>query len=106
MFNGTFLPISVEPKLRGRALRFMSDLIFLLEKNGHTITFEYNRCHIEMYGQLTEINLRQKYFRKRDKDALGYGSERYEKANCSNFRLVPMPERGGSIRKQKGWRIT
>ena len=101
MFNGTFLPISVEPKLRGRALRFMSDLIFLLEKNGHTITFEYNRCHIEMYGQLTEINLRQKYFRKRDKDALGYGSERYEKSELLEFQIGSHARKGWIDKKTK-----
>ena len=74
-YNSDFLPISVEPKLRARALRFMNDLINLLEANNHSIKFEYNHCHIEMYGQLTEINLRQKYFRKRIKNSSGYSSE-------------------------------
>lgn len=100
-YNGSFLPISVEPKLRGRALRFMSDMIFLLEKNGHGITFEYNRCHIEMYGQLTEINLRQKYFRKRDKDAMGYGSERYEKSELLEFQIGSYARKGWIDKKTK-----
>ncbi len=100
-YNGSFLPISVEPKLRGRAFRFMSDIIFLLEENGHGITFEYNRCHIEMYGQLTEINLRQKYFRKRDKDALGYGSERYEKSELLEFQIGSYARKGWMDKKTK-----
>jgi hypothetical protein len=86
-YNSAFLPISVEPKLRTRALRFMNDLIHLLEANGHSIKFELNRCHIEMYGQLTEINLRQKYFRKRIKNSAGYRSDTYEKSNKLEFQV-------------------
>ena len=41
-YNSNFLPISVEPKLRSRALRFMNDLIILLESNGHNIKFYIN----------------------------------------------------------------
>ena len=86
-YNSEFLPILVEPKLRARALRFMNDLIHLLEANGHSIKFYLNRCHIEMYGQLTEINLRQKYFRKRIKDSSVYGSDTYEKSNKLEFQV-------------------
>ena len=53
-YNSEFLPISVEPKLRLRAFRFMNDLIHLLESNGHSIKFYLNRCHIEMYGQFAK----------------------------------------------------
>lgn len=40
-YNSKFLPISVEPKHRKRALDFMDTLIKLLEENNHTIKFEY-----------------------------------------------------------------
>ncbi len=65
----------------------MNDLIILLEKNNHSIKFEYNRCHIEMYGQLTEINLRQKYFRKRIKDNSGYSSNSFVKSEKLEFQI-------------------
>lgn len=94
-YNNEFLPISVEPKLRGRALRFMNDLILLLEANKHSIKFEYNHCHIEMYGQLTEINLRQKYFRKRIKDTSGYGVDTSEKSSKLEFQV--------GYHARKGW---
>ncbi len=100
-YNSEFLPISVEPKLRGRALRFMNDLILLLEANKHSIKFEYNRCHIEMYGQLTEINLRQKYFRKRVKDASGYSPDTYEKSNKLEFQVGSYARKGWVDRETK-----
>ena len=100
-YNGEFLPISVEPKLRARALKFMSDLIYLLEANGHIIRFEYDRCHIEMYGQLTEINLRQKYFRKRIKNSSGYSTETYEKSNKLEFQIGYHARKGWIDRKIK-----
>lgn len=87
-FYSKYLPISVEPKLRRRALRFMDTLIKKLEENNHSIKFEYERCHIEMYGQLTEINLRQKYFRKRIKDeGSSYSRDTYEKSNKLEFQI-------------------
>lgn len=58
-FNGQYLPIHTEPKLRRRALKFMDTLIKKLEENNYRIQFEYERCYIEMYGVLTQINLRQ-----------------------------------------------
>lgn len=94
-YNAKFLPISVEPKLRKRALGFMNDLILLLEANNHRIKFEMNRCHIEMYGQLKEINLRQKYFRVRTPNGHGYNSESYIKSDKLEFQI------GYSYRK--GW---
>lgn len=100
-YNSEFLPISVEPKLRPRALRFMNDLILLLEANGHNIKFEINRCHIEMYGQLTEIHLRQKYFRKRIKNASGYGTDTYEKSNKLEFQVGSYARKGWIDMKTK-----
>jgi hypothetical protein len=100
-YNSAFLPISVESKLRTRALRFMNALINLLETNNHSIKFELNRCHIEMYGQLTEINLRQKYFRKRIKDSSGYGSDTYEKSNKLEFQVGSYARKGWIDKKTK-----
>ncbi|CAM3258335.1 hypothetical protein [Aequorivita lipolytica] len=93
-YNSQFLPISVEPKLRKRALKFMNDLILLLEANNHSIQFEYDNCHIEMYGQLTEINLRQKYFRKRTMGKRGYSHETYEKSNKLEFQIGSYARKG------------
>ncbi|WP_242157349.1 hypothetical protein [Aestuariivivens sediminis] len=84
-FGSQFLPIHTEPKLRKRALKFMDALIRKLEENNHSIKFEYQDCHIEMYGVLTQINLRQKYFRKRIPDSRGYVSNSYEKSNLLEF---------------------
>jgi hypothetical protein len=100
-YNSHFLPISVEPKLRPRALKFMNDLIHLLEANGHCIKFYLNRCHIEMYDQLTEIHLRQKYFRKRIKDASGYGTDTYEKSNKLEFQIGYHARKGWIDKKTK-----
>ncbi len=86
-YDSEFLPISVEPKLRERALNFMNDLIHLLEANDHCIKFDMNRCHVEMYGQLTEINLRQKYFRKRIPNDYGYSHNTFEKSNKLEFQI-------------------
>ena len=93
-FNGTCLPISVEPKLRSHAFDFMNDLIVYIEKKGHIVTFKYDRCHIEMYGQLTEINLRQKYFRKRKKNASGFSMETYEKSMFLEFQVGSHTRKG------------
>jgi hypothetical protein len=100
-YNSQFLSISVEPKLRTRALRFMNNLINLLEANNHSIKFELNRCHIEMYGQLTEIHLRQKYFRKRIKDSSGYSSDTYEKSNKLEFQVGSYARKGWIDKKTK-----
>lgn len=100
-YNAQFLPISVEPKLRKRALDFMDELIKLLEENNHTIKFEHKRCHIEMYGQLTEIHLRQKYHRKRVKNEGGYTHEYYEKSNKLEFLVGSCYRKGWIDRKTK-----
>jgi len=100
-YASVFLPISVEPKLRKRALKFMNDLINLLEANGHKIKFYLNRCHIEMYGQLTEIHLRQKYFRKRIKGASGYSSDTFEKSDKLEFQIGSYARKGWIDKKTK-----
>lgn len=100
-YHSEYLPISVEPKLRSRALKFMNDLINLLEANNHIIKFYLNRCHIEMYGQLTEINLRQKYFRKRIKDSSGFGADTYEKSNKLEFQIGSYARKGWIDKKTK-----
>lgn len=93
-YNSQFLPISVEPKLRNRALKFMDTLIKLLEKDNHSIKFDYNRCHVEMYGQLIEINLRQKYFRKRIPNGHGFSRNTYEKSNKLEFQIGSYARKG------------
>jgi hypothetical protein len=45
------------------------------------------RFQIDMYGQLTEINLRQKYFRKRIEGSFGYSRNTYEKCNRLEFQV-------------------
>jgi hypothetical protein len=65
------LPIHTDKTLRTKALRFMDTLIRIVEAMGHKITFVYSRCHVEMFGQMTEINLRQKVYSIRDNDERG-----------------------------------
>ncbi len=86
-YKSEILPISVEPRLRPRALKFMDTLIKKLEENNHSIKFEYDRCHIEMYGQLTEIHLRQKFYKKRKSDGSGYEYRKLEKSDKLEFLL-------------------
>jgi hypothetical protein len=100
-YRSEFLPIQTDLKLRRRALKFMDTLIRKLEENNHGIKFELNRCHIEMYGQLTEINLRQKYFRKRIKDSSGYGTDTYEKSNKLEFQVGSYARKGWIDRETK-----
>lgn len=100
-YNSHCLPISTEPKLRARALRFMDSLIKLLEANSHSIKFEYKRCHIEMYGQLTEINLRQKYFRIRTKDANGWTRQTFKKSDKLEFQVGSYARKGWIDSKTK-----
>jgi hypothetical protein len=83
------LPIHTDKTLRARALRFMDTLIRIVEAMGHNITFEYRRCHVEMFGQMTEINLRQKIYRIRDKDESGWGRESWKKSDKLEFQAGP-----------------
>lgn len=100
-YNAQFLPISVEPKLRKRALDFMDELIKLLEENNHTIKFKHKRCHIEMYGQLTEINLRQKYHRIRVQNDRGESRQSYEKSDKIEFQIGYHARKGWIDKKTK-----
>lgn len=90
------LPIHTDLKLRSRALRFMDTLIRILEAMGHNMTFYCNRGHVEMFGQKTEINLRQKAYRIRTKDETGWGRESWEESDKLEFQAGP------SFR-QKSW---
>nr|BFF36921.1 hypothetical protein BACT7_17830 [Tenacibaculum mesophilum] len=100
-YNAQFLPISVEPKLRKRALDFMDELIKLLEENNHTIKFKHKRCHIEMYGQLTEINLRQKYHRIRVQNDRGESHQSFEKSDKLEFQIGYHARKGWIDKKTK-----
>tara|TARA_R110002072_G_scaffold37715_15_gene109944 strand:- start:3883 stop:4617 length:735 start_codon:yes stop_codon:yes gene_type:complete len=87
-YEGSLMPISVEPKLRNRALNFMNELILLLESNGHSIKIKYDRLHIEMYGHSTEFNLRQKFYRKRAKEkGYSYSHNIFVKSNDLEFQV-------------------
>jgi len=83
------LPIHAEAKLRPRALRFMNTLIVVIEKMGHQLIFEYGRCHVQMFGQKTEIHLRQKFNRVRTKGEHGYGEESWVKTEKLEFMAGP-----------------
>ncbi len=83
------LPIHTDLVLRSRAFRFMDTFIRIVEGMGHKMTFEYNRCHVEMFGQMTEINLRQKVHRVREKDESGWSRESWEKSNKLEFQAGP-----------------
>ena len=86
-YKGAILPISVEPALRKRALRFMNCFVNLLEDNGHCIIFKYEQCFVEMYGELTQINLRQKFYRKRIKDFSGYSYNNFVGSEDLEFQI-------------------
>lgn len=83
------LPIHAEAKLRPRALRFMNTLILAIEKLEHQLIFEYGRCHVQMFGQKTEIHLRQKFNRVRTKGEHGYGEESWVKTEKLEFMAGP-----------------
>lgn len=57
-YKGEFLTVSVDPELRERALRFMNSLIIMLNVNVHNMIFYIGRCQFDIYGQLTEKQLR------------------------------------------------
>jgi hypothetical protein len=100
-YTGSLLAISVEPKLRLRALSFMNDLIILLEANNHSIKFENGRCHIEMYGQLTQINLRQKYYRVRFKSDYSFSHNNFIKSDDLEFQVLDYPRKFWIDKKRK-----
>ena len=100
-YKGSLLPISVEPKLRSRAFSFMHDLIVLIESNGHEIKTAYNRLHIEMYGQLTEFNLRQKYYRVREKGDYSFSHNIFVKSEDLEFQILEYPRKNWVDKKTK-----
>ena len=83
------LPIHTDSKLRSRALRFMDTLIRIVEAMGYNIIFYCNRGHVEMFGQKTEINLRQKVYRIRKKDGTGWSRESWEESDKLEFQAGP-----------------
>lgn len=83
------LPIHTDSKLRPRALRFMNTLVLIVEKLGYCISFEYGRCHVEMFGQKTEIHLRQKFNRVREDNGRGYSMESWVKTDKLEFQAGP-----------------
>ncbi|MFX0555630.1 hypothetical protein ACOCEA_02470 [Maribacter sp. CXY002] len=83
------LPIHTDLKHRDRALRFMDTLIKIVEAMGCKIIFYCNSAHVEMFGQKTEINLRQKVYRIRTKDESGWSRESWEKSDKLEFQAGP-----------------
>jgi len=90
------LPIHTDIKLRNRALRIMNTLVIFIYQNNHSMVFENNICHVEMFGQKTEINLRQKINRVRSKDDNGRSRQDWIKSSKLEFQA------GTSFRK-KSW---
>ncbi len=83
------LPIHTDTKLRSRALRFMDTLIRAVEAMDCNISFYCNRAHVEMFGQKTEINLRQKVYRIREKDKTGWSRQSWEESDKLEFQAGP-----------------
>lgn len=83
------LPIHTDAKLRSRALLFMDTLIHVAEAMGGSIEFYCNKAHVQLFGQKTEINLRQKVYRIRTKDETGWGRESWEKSEKLEFQAGP-----------------
>ena len=83
------LPIHTDQKLRNRALRIMNTIVSYVYNQNHTIVFEYDRCHVQMFGQRTEINLRQKNNRIRSTDKNGWTRQDWVKSNNLEFQAGP-----------------
>ena len=69
--------------MRVRALKFMHDLIVVLESNGHSLKLENKPCHIERHGQLIAFNLRQKFYRVRKKENYCFSYNIFVKSRAS-----------------------
>ncbi|WP_339655362.1 hypothetical protein [uncultured Maribacter sp.] len=95
------LPIHTNTKLRARALRLMDTLIKVIEAMDCNITFYCNRAHVEMFGQKTEINLRQKVHRIRTTDKRGWTSESWEESDKLEFQTGPSFDRKNWIDNTK-----
>jgi len=84
------LPINTDKQLRGRALRIMNTIISNIYDKGHLVSFRNNtECFVEMFGQQTKINLRQKINRVREKDERGYGGDQWVKSDKLEFQAGP-----------------
>ena len=83
------LPIHTDKKMRSRALRIMNTIITNLYKKNYSVSFRNNSCFVEMFGQKTEINLRQKINRVREKDERGYGGNQWLKTDKLEFQAGP-----------------
>lgn len=83
------LPVHTDKQLRNRALRIMNTIIVNLYKNNYSVSFRNRECFVEMFGQTTEINLRQKVNRIREKDDNGYGGNQWVKTNKLEFQAGP-----------------
>ena len=84
------LPISADKNLRNRALRVMNTIISNIYDKGYSVSFRNNtECFVEMYGQQTKINLRQKINRVREKDERGYGGDQWVKSDKLEFQAGP-----------------
>lgn len=84
------LPIHTDKKLRNRALRIMNTITLNFYSKGYSVSFRNKtECFVEMFGQKTEINLRQKVNRVREKDERGYGSEQWVKSDKLEFQAEP-----------------
>ena len=93
-YDGINLPISVEPRLRSRALNFMNEFLSILEKNNHFITIAYKKSHIEMYGQLTKFILRQKFYRKRVQEkGYSFSHNIFIKSDDLEFKILEYPRK-------------
>lgn len=83
------LPIHTDTKLRSRALRLMDTLIRVVEAIDGNITFYCNRAHVEMFGQKTELNIRQKVYRIRTKDETGWSRQSWKESDKLEFQAGP-----------------
>ncbi|WP_299434581.1 hypothetical protein [uncultured Aquimarina sp.] len=95
------LPIHTGIKLRNRALRIMNTIISILYKKEATIVYRNTECFVEMFGQHTEINLRQKVNRVRSKNEQGYSNENWVKSDKLEFQAGPSYQRKNWIDGKK-----
>ncbi len=79
----------------------MHDLLVLLESNGHGLKFENKRCYVEMYGELTEIKLRQKFYRNRVKGDYSYSHNIFVKSEDLEFQILGYPRKNWIDKKTK-----
>lgn len=96
------LPIHTDNKLRNRALRIMNTIISNIYDKGHSVSFRNKtECFVEMFGQQTEINLRQKINRVRKKNESGYSGDQWVKSDKLEFQAGPSFRRKNWIDGEK-----